>query len=248
MNKQAGFSLFEVLLSIFLASLITLSLMQLYLSSKREYLTTQKLLESSLDLLWVRDLLSDSIRRAGFTPCLGIDQLKVRDTRGKLAPKMAGLVLTSAPQQSLQVYRMSEFFTPVLAIQNSSHLILNEGHLLKTNRLLLLANCEEAEIHKIRSLHKSAQGYLLTLVHPTHFSTTASLYAGEWFEEKWFIKPNAKKENSLYYQLDHAEELSTLVHSLQIKIKTEHQKKLVQVTMGLDQNKTQEFLVAVRGS
>ena len=75
------FTYTEILISLFLATFILTVLTQFYLSNKRHYIDTQKQLENHLDLQWVRELLSDSIRRAGFTPCVGIRQLRVIDSR-----------------------------------------------------------------------------------------------------------------------------------------------------------------------
>jgi Tfp pilus assembly protein PilW len=57
------------------------ALIQFYLTSKQHYLQTEKVLEAGFEVQWVMDLLSDSIRRAGFTPCLGLDHLTVVDHR-----------------------------------------------------------------------------------------------------------------------------------------------------------------------
>jgi len=110
MTKQAGIGLSEVIISLFLASLILTLLTQLYLSNKRQYSEAQKLLETNFDLQWVSDLMSDSIRRAGFTPCLGIDQLKTIDRRNN-DKTLLGLKIEQSPLQLIQVNRTRELFT-----------------------------------------------------------------------------------------------------------------------------------------
>lgn len=81
MGRQTGFSLSEMLISLFLASIITITLTQFYIRSKPQYLKAQERLEINFDLLWIGDLLRDSIRKAGFTPCVSVEKLKTFDSR-----------------------------------------------------------------------------------------------------------------------------------------------------------------------
>lgn len=216
MNHQSGIGLPEVLISLFLTSLIMATLGQIYLSNKRQYSEAQTVLSASLDLQWVSDLLSDSIRHAGFTPCLGVDQMETIDRRNN-KKNLSGLTIEQSPQQSVQVNRMSNLFSKVIAIQNTTQLIVSNTVLFKKHRPILIADCEHAEVHQILSVEKSAKTYLLTLAKPIMFSYPTTTYAGEWFEEKWFIKPNTKKDRTLHYKLFQTEELSSLIHSLKSK-------------------------------
>ena len=247
MNNQSGIGLSEVLISLFLASLIMTTLTQMYLSNKRQYVEAQKVLGVGFDLQWISDLLSDSIRRAGFTPCLGVDQLKVMDRRN-FKSTIPGLIIEQTSEQLIQINRMSESFTRVIDIQSPTRLIVSDGLLFKELRPVLIADCEHAEIHQILKVDKLEKNYLVILTKPLMFSYTPSVYMGEWFEEKWFIKQNDKQKPALYYKLFHTEEITTLIHSLRIQKKRVNEKPLITIVMGLDDNKTQQLMVAVRGS
>lgn len=246
-NNQSGIGLSEVLISLFLASLIMTTLIQLYVSNKRQYIEAQKLLGVSFDLQWISDLLSDSIRRAGFTPCLGIEQLKAMDRRS-FKKNIPALIIAQNPEQLIQVNRMSESFTRVIDILSPTRLIVSDGNLFKELHPVLIADCEHAEIHQILRVDKLEKSYLVILTQPLMFSYTPSVYIGEWFEEKWFIKQSDKKKTALYYKLFHTEELTPLIHSLAIKKKHINEKELITIVMGLDNNKAQQIVVAVRGS
>ena len=247
MREQNGFSLSEVLISLFLASIIMTMLTQFYLSIKRQYIQAQEVLAVSFDLQWVSDLLSDSIRRAGFTPCLGIDQLKVIDRRN-FPRVISGLKVQNKPQQSIQVNRMSEVFTQAVTIHSSTELIVSDSIVFHEQRPLIIADCEHAEVHQLFGIEPVGSGYLITLAKPLMFSYGSSASVGEWLEEKWYIKSNAKGIRALYYQMIQTEELTSLVHSLQIKEQRVHERRLIEIIMGLDQDNTQQVLVAVRGS
>ena len=247
MKSQLGLSLTEVLVSLLLTSIIMTTLIQLYLSSKHQYVATQALLEQQFDLIWVTDLLSDSIRRAGFTPCLGINQLKTLDTRNAVNILSAVKILNS-PTQSLQINRMNEVFSTVINIEGLTKIRVGKTVAFKEQRPVLIADCDHAEVHQILTIDKLKQGYLLHLTKPLMFSYPGTTYVGEWLEEKWFIKKNAKGESSLYYHLAQTEELTTFIHSLTIKLQKISKKQLVEVVMGLEDENTQKLIVAVRGA
>lgn len=243
MKKQSGISLAEVLVSLFLSSLIMTILVHSYLSSKRQYVEAEEILSTGFDLRWVSDLLSDSIRRAGFTPCLGLDQLNIKDRRpnGKV---IHGLKIENYPHQLIQINRINEHFDKVVNIQSPTQILVSHPALFHEKHPLLIADCEHAEVAQIFS----REGALITLNSPLQFSYTASAYIGEFLEERWFIKKNIKGEESLHYQLIQTEEITPLVHSLKIHKQKVHGRQFIKISMGLAEGKTYKLRVAVRGS
>jgi hypothetical protein len=95
---------------------------------------------------------------------------------------------------------------------------------------------------------KITKGYMVTLAKPMIFSYPETTYVGEWFEEKWFIKANSKKENTLHYKLFQTEELTTLVHSLKSTQQRIKEKQIIEVNLGLYDGRHENLIVAVRGS
>lgn len=245
--KHAGFGLSELLISLFLVSIIMTILTQFYLSTKRQYLEAQDVLSDHFDLQWVGDLLSDSVRRAGFTPCLGIDQLIAKDRRNA-SRGISGLKVENQPRQLIQVNRMSEVFTPLVRVQGSTQLLVSHSGALNPKRPILIADCEHAEVHQILEVNSYDFGDLITLAKPLMYSYAASTYVGEWLEEQWFIQNTAQGDKALYYHLVQTEELTPLIHSLQIKDQRIHEKRLVEIFMGLEKDNTYRLVVAVRGS
>lgn len=246
MKRQlVGYGLVEVLVSIVLTNIILIGLVQLYLVYKKQYQDTQHILAAQYDLLWLSDLLSDSIRRAGFTPCLGIEQLETIDRRSA-ASKLVSFKFTTAPTSSLQINRMSEAFNQVVDFQNAKQLISTADSPLKLQSPILIADCEHAEVQEIAQIEKHANSYHIILSKPLQFHYTNPVYVGEWLEESWFIKKH-KDKKSLYYKLFQTEELSTVVHSLEFKSYRTNNKQLVELLMGLD-GSSHKLLVTVRGS
>lgn len=245
--RQSGFSLSEVLIGLLLASFISTLLMQLYVANKRQYSVMQKKLESGFDVQWISDLLSDSIRRAGFTPCLGIDHLKVVN-RSTLIQPVRGLETGVMPQPFIAVKRMSEHFSTLLAIPDQRHLLITSAHHLQKQQLIILADCTHAEIHRLIKIEHTEQGTLLTLDSDLFFNYPELSYVGAWLDERWFIQKNSRGLLSLYYRLTRSEELSPLIHSIQVQQKSIHHRHALDIALGLDKGQEQHLFVMVRGS
>ncbi|KTD06408.1 hypothetical protein Lgra_3185 [Legionella gratiana] len=247
MKKQAGLSLSEVLISLFLASVIMTPLIQFYLVSKRQYMEIEKILEAGFDVQWVDDLLSDSIRRAGFTPCLGLDQLKVIDHRN-YHNSIRALNIENQPSQFIQVNRMNVNFAKLIKIESPTTLLVQHLGSLNEKRPLLIADCNYAEIHELLAINQHINETRIILSKPLMHVYETATYVGEFLEERWFIKKNAKRQNALYYQWVQTEEVTPLVHSLSIKKQYIQNKQFLEVTLGLEEDKTYKLMIAVRGS
>lgn len=197
-----------------------------------------------MDVQWTKDLLSNSIRRAGFTPCLNIERLEVIDKR--LLPRFVKNEAISVQQNTLQVNRMSEHFTELLAIYNPQQIVIASKYSIKKGGSILIADCVHAEIHQIKKIEKNNVFSKLTLSTPLYFSYPSITYIGKWEEETWFIKKNREGIPSLFFKLVRSEELSSLIHSLAVQKKPVGGKLVITLTLGLEQQQSQNVVVAVR--
>lgn len=242
-KKERGYSLLEVLFGLFLSSIMMLSFTQMYLATKRHYLHTQHLLESSLELQWVRDWLSHSIRSAGFTPCMSIDNLETIDMRNK-SRKFKALEIQNSPQPLIQSNRMKERFNELKYMLSSNQMMISKTIKVHENKPLLIADCEHAEVHQILNAVDLKTQSLLTLTQPLKYSYTPPTYIGEWLEEKWFIKLNSIGVKSLYHKITQSEEVTPLIRDMRIK---KQSKQLIDIELVLDKKEKHQLLVAVRG-
>lgn len=238
MNKQKGMSLSEVLIGLFLASIISTVLLQTYLLTKRHYTVIQDALEVNFEVQWVRDLLSDSIRRAGFTPCLSSDLLALNSKKS--------IYFETIPRPTLYINRMSKQFGELIAIPNKNQIIVSAELSVRKNQNILIANCFVGELHQITEVKKVPQGVLLTLKEPLVAHYSSLTYVGEWLQEQWFIKTNSKGERALYYQQTHSEELTSVINALNIKSTRIKGKNITEVELGLSNTKSHYFKVLVR--
>ncbi|WP_347251650.1 prepilin-type N-terminal cleavage/methylation domain-containing protein, partial [Legionella sp.] len=112
MRKQRGIGLVELMVSVLLTSILVILATQQYLVSKRQYFHVHTLLEQDFELQLINDLLRDSVRRAGFTPCLSINSLHLVDQRNSKT-KLSAIEINEKHDQ-LKIRRMSEYFTTVI--------------------------------------------------------------------------------------------------------------------------------------
>ena len=233
MTKQKGIGLSELLIALFLASFIMMALMRHYLNTKQHYRHVQTAAEQSIELQLVTELIRDSSRRAGFTPCLGIDHLKTIDQRHD-HKKLVALEVGPDGATSLQVNRMSEQFNTVKKIVDATHLIMAASQMLHPDQSLMIADCYHAEVQTISQIKYAATEQTVTLTKPLAFAYHAPIYSGAWLEETYFIRQQRGHEATLFYHLQHTEELTTVIHSLSAHIETYQGRKLVQIHLGLD--------------
>jgi hypothetical protein len=246
-NRQKyilGDSLVELLIALFLVSLITSILIQAYTFNKRLYLSVENKLEQHFDVQWIRDLLSDSIRGAGFTPCINIEHLEVVDRR--VLPKYINNEAITIKANMLQVNRMGEQFVELMALMSPQQILVSPEPIFQKHSSIIIADCEHAEIHKIKQIEKTALGSVWTLDAPVLFEYPSVTYVGQWVEELWFIKKNREEIPALFFKQMRSEELSPLIHSLMAKETSVSGRRVMSITLGLDNEKTQHLMVAIR--
>jgi hypothetical protein len=233
MNKQGGISLLELVISLFAASLLLTLIMQQYLQSKRQYLRMQVLLEQTLDLQLVTDLIRDSIRRGGFTPCRGISSLQSIDRRN--GTELVAVESRSGQEKALQVNRMNEQFATVIRQLSPNQLLVKADIHYEKQQPILIADCYHAEVQEILQARKTIAGTILTFKKALRFSYIAPVYLGEWLEELFFMQKNKQGKASLFYKQNHVDELSSFINSLSVSLSSSQGKTLVEVGLGTEQ-------------
>jgi len=205
--RQQGSSLVELMVALLLSSFLCALLIQQYLISKRHYLDVQKTLSQSSELVWITELLRNSIRHAGFTPCANINQLQGVDHRSQ-SPIPQAIAL-----DELNITRMSTDFSPVIRQQFDKVSVTNNTR-FKVGQLVLVSDCFHAEIEHISAISHGGNEAILHLSAPLTFVYQSPIFVGEWLEERFFIRKNTQGEKALYYQQQQSEELSDAIDEL----------------------------------
>lgn len=242
MKRQRGFSLLELMVALISSSLLLMVLTHQYVGVKRHYLSMEKTLESSLDLQLVTDLIRDSARKAGFTPCLRIDNLASVDTRDGKQP----LLSIEMSNSGFKSNHMSDYFGLVMKQVSSTYLIITRDTPVSSKKPVLIADCYHAEVHNVRSIQPGQENVEISLEQPLQYNYVPPIYIGEWLEERFYVHQG---QSTLYYQLNHhADALSRAVKALNVLLTTHHGKQLLQVTLSLENAKPIQLDTVIRGT
>lgn len=244
MIMQRGISLLEMMVALVSSSLIMLVLTNQYVGVKRHYAYFEKKLEQSLDRLLVSDLIRDSARKAGFTPCLGIDHLASIDTRNG-HQGLAAIEIQSAPNPGFISNHMHEKFGVLITQRSPSQLIVTKSTLHSEKKPVIIADCYHAEVHTVSVVKNRSQHQEVRLVKPLMFDYIPPIYIGEWLEERFYVR---KEKTTLFYQLGHTDAISNAVHGLTVSLKTINSKRLLQVMLALDKDQIIKLDALVRNA
>lgn len=233
MRHQAGLGLSELLIALFLSTFLMIVLVQHYVTTKKQYNRLQTNLEARIDLQLVTELIRNSVRKAGFTPCLPLDYLITVDRRSN-RHDLVGIEVSSDTQASLFVNRMHERFDTLLHTVSSSELLTTAIQTLHRHQSIIIADCYHAEVQDLSEVNHLDAKQRLTLTQPLAFKYHKPIYIGEWVHERYFIRQDKTGKRSLFYQRHHAEALTTAIQSLSVHINQDNGRQLVDIELGLE--------------
>ena len=230
MKRQKGTSLAEMLVALVSSSLLILILMNQYLGVKQHYLRAEHWLESALDVQLVSDLLRDTTRQAGFTPCLGVDHLMTMDTRNR-SEGLISIEMHTDGDSGFQINHMSAHYGLLLTqLSQTSWTATPDMSILKHSPVII-ADCYHAEVHTIERI-RSENGYSeIKLDQAMEYAYVPPIYIGEWLEERFFMR-----KRTLFYQLEHVDALSSVVNDWSVSLTTRYEKRLLHVVLALEDN------------
>lgn len=246
MNQQHGFGLAELLMALMLSSFMIVLLSQQYLHTKKIYRSIQSKLDNLIDQAMIDDLIRDSARRYGFTPCLSIDHLDGIDRRFENRPLSALKIGKEKDAPYLSFYRMSERFNEVLEFIDSKTLLTTSFERLYPKQSILIADCYHAEVQTVNKVEGVNQAQRVTIEMPSAYLYQAPVYIGPWVEETYFIKKNTENQPSLFYRSGQAEELTTAIHTLTAMIEHTKGRSWLRVIFGLDEDQSMTLLIGLR--
>ncbi|MCX7117378.1 MAG: hypothetical protein NTW94_05665 [Legionellales bacterium] len=243
-SKPMGIGLVELMIALLLGSFILLGLTQHYLAIKQQVQQVQKALEQDIDLILVSDLVRESVRMAGFTPCSSSDHLVTE-------PKIVSLEVRPS---KILIRRMSERFDEVYDIPKTDLILASHREKYHQDDTIMVADCYHAEVQTIRHIEPMGVQQRITLKTSLHFTYHDAIYIGAWMEESFEIHKHAggaslfykstsgtllpsrgegnKEENKLFGG-PNADELTQEVQSLSAKQDVMQGRKIVHLALGL---------------
>jgi len=213
----------EVLICLLLASLILTGLIKQYAQVYRQDSILNSRLEQTSDLQLVGELLRNSLRGAGFTPCGNLDDLQNEFNSELSAVKFI--------PNSIEIARMNEnyfeFSTKVDALQ-----FLNKKIKLQQ---FMITDC----FHAVVVTNDSSSLGWNAVLNFIESNFIQPIYIGEYVNERFWIK-DAK---NFYYKFKHSEKLSDYIKSMETSWL---ENNFVQVKFILMDKSVQKILVKVR--
>ena len=220
-QKTDGFGLVEWMIGLVIGSCLLALAGRYHVSISQHAHQTQQLSAQTMDRLMITDLIRTSIQQAGFTPCGAIEKLNITPTIRPIETQ----------SNLLKIARMSEYFSIATHMENTHHLLVENDIPFKAGETVLIADCFQAEIQTIQSIHHDKQRTELLFKTPLHQSYLPPIYIGEWLQERFFIQNTPQGKTALYYQLQQAEVLSEHVQSMSIAWQHLSPNRLIQITL-----------------
>ncbi|KTC81543.1 PilW family protein [Legionella brunensis] len=245
MGKNNGLSLVEMMVTLFLGTLLLTALIEHYLSAKRQYDNTHALLEKTFELEWALDLIRNSVRSAGFTPCINLNRLESIDGHHKR--RLWAIEINAGKPQALRINRMNEYFNSIIKF-TADEFIISKENSYQANEAILIADCYHAEVQEISSARQSGNSIIIKLKKPLFFDYLKPAYVGKWTQEEFFIKENKRGERALYYRRNHAEELTSTVNGFSVQEQSSQGLTVLQILLQLTDHETARIETMVRAS
>jgi type II secretory pathway pseudopilin PulG len=229
--KQRGISLIEILVALASSSLLISLLMNQYIGIKRHYKQSALTIENTLDVQLVLDLIRDSVRQAGFTPCMSIDRLITTDMRDTNHP-VSAIELDPNGAAGFQTNYMHPQFGIFMQPISPTTMWVTPDAKLSSHLPVLIADCYHAEVHTLHHLRHTEGHWEVELEHALTYTYQPPVYIAQWVESQFFMRSGV-----LYYEVGHAEALSSAIHSLSARLKNKNKQSLLRVAIGIREKK-----------
>lgn len=234
-HMHQGFSLTELLVCFFLSMLLIAILLQHVLSVSRTHQHIHDVLDEATELQWVFDVMRARIHHAGFTPCLGLNQLQTTDTRDSSESLQAIEVQAGT---HLLIRKMDEaHFGLARRLTPDTLRVRDFG--LKPDRPVIIADCVHAEVHDVESFYHTSEGLLIQLKTPLVFDYSSEIYLGEWISESFFFR----KPRGLFIK---QQRVDTMAQAKSIQFRLEHHTEYDLLCMDWISNLGKEYHFSAR--
>lgn len=218
-------------MALFSGTLLLTMMLATVVRIKNDFHKTTQLLEENLDFAFISDLIQDRIRKAGYTPCLNLNQLETVDTRKYPYSKLQDFEFI-APEK-FKINRMDERFWTVTLNNENDRISIPPGqfHAIKN---VIVADCYHAEVHAVLTTIKHKENITLIFKKPIFYNYSYPSYIGIWREESFFFDKIKKR---LLFSLDKADELSYHVKNMHVKMATHNFKRLINIDLHMSDDK-----------
>lgn len=215
MSNKYGFGLLETFISMCIVSIILITLINNYFLLKTQVKKSRDSLNHFEQMIMTYDLLKQSVRKAGFAPCINIEQLVTYDHR--FNNHLTAISFVNSQQAFIKINRMSEDFATAKKI-GANAFLLDTNIKLDVKYPVIIADCFHAEVQNLSNIIYSSEGIKVVLKNPLKFHYQSPSYIGMWLDEKFFIQKSLNNNPALFFEsLKRVDELSNEISHLYIE-------------------------------
>jgi len=243
-NYYQGFTLLELTISFFLASILMALCMQQVFQFKRQSEYIHHQLNETMDIQWLIDFMRSRVYQAGFTPCRKLDDLIRTDTRDK--PGSLSSIELNEKHDRVLFHHMGDEVLQMDS-QLNTHAFGTELTKINIDHPVLISDCYHAEVHTVKQVIRQGQDIQIVLKEPLIYDYLTPVYLGEWVTEVFFLR-NTQVSNALYYQYHRVDKLIPQVQSFNVTLGKAHRHALLHVTLILDTLRRVELDIRARNA
>lgn len=244
-KQYAGVGLIEWMLVLLLSSCVVMLLLHQMIVTKKQEMMTTDVLAKAYDLNMISELMKNSIRQAGYTPCAVIEKLDHRD-HVHADERLRAFTLNPEGHDALTVNSMTQPIARVEALVSQSEIRIQGRHHFSPDDLVMIADCFHAEVVRLKTVKFAWGESFLTLNTALSFSYTNPFYVGIWESQHFFMKKNAEGLRRLYFQQKHAEVLSEWIDGMTVSQVMLKKARLIQIIFQLPDAERWTMQVRVR--
>jgi hypothetical protein len=257
--KIEGHSLSEVLIGLFLSSLIAACAFNYYLKTKSNYFYWIERLMHKQEQILVASFFRTEIRKSGFSPCRNLSNIQVYDTAknstidvGKLIrlsndndlPNI--IVKYSKPNSHVLSIKAMDFkYNQVLSNVDAYTIKVSKDYILKPSDKILIADCFHAEINQVRNIKLNSSHQLVSMYYPLIHDFNDKTYIGSFFQSYLYIRKNPNNEWALYYKTNVSEEISSNINMLFARQEDYEQGRLLNIFLKNKTKKNQRISIRI---
>ncbi len=214
MKRARAFSLIELIITLAISSIVVLAIFTIYLNIKTHYLAQQALIQTQENARLAIHLLRQSAHTAGFMGCLAFNDeavihnhtlvdfsadTMIRGYRGSGTNWQPSLpnTLTGKVKADSDVLQITgvDFNLAIVSevMQSSNQIVTSTPMSFKQNEVLVIADCQQAELFVAANVRSSGDQQIITSSQPLskHYQRNASV--GRLQTQLFYIRDSQRK-------------------------------------------------------
>lgn len=205
-DKILGFSLLEMIFVCLMTSILVFVIFQMIVHDKKENQLQTALLEMNENALYAEKILTKEIMPAGFALCKNINTystIQYLDKSG-FTPLMADNIFSVSLTGVITTRKVSSNFANVDMFSSEHDIIINSLlPSIKTNDWLLITDCDEAFVVKVRAVEKMQNMQVINLLSSVPLGLNSHALVGIIQEDQFYLARSHIKNTISLFQKDY---------------------------------------------